>query len=130
METSRQVRLALQAMAYNSSNDLGSFNNLASMGVFNMITTVIFMVIALCIGIVWGRAAEGAKRDRGEVTPFSLDQAQRQGYLRARINVDPTKMLTMDEMLLALHRQEGLLGAINDNYHDLHIMAKKYGAEK
>lgn len=94
-----------------------------------MIGTIIVMVIVLCIGIFWGRAVEAAKRDSGQHSSFSLDRAQQQGYLRARMKIDPNKMLTMDEMLLALHRQEGLLGAINDNFNDLHLMAKKYGAQ-
>jgi hypothetical protein len=92
--------------------------------------TVFLIVMTALVAFIIGRAVEGAKRDSGRTTAFTLDQAQQQGYLRARMKVDPDKMLTMDEMLLALHRQEGLLGAINDNYHDLHLMAKKYGAEE
>lgn len=92
--------------------------------------TIFLIVLTAVIAFVMGRAAEGAKRDSGKPTAFTLDHAQKQGYLRARMSIDPDKMLTMDEMLLALHRQEGLLGAINDNYHDLHNMAKKYGAQE
>lgn len=94
-----------------------------------MIAYLITAVVALCIGIVWGRAVEAAKRDSGKHTAFNLDAAQKQGYLRARMSVDPDKTLTLDETLLALHRLEGLLGACNDNFHDLHQVVKKYGAQ-
>lgn len=92
--------------------------------------TIALVIIVGILAFIMGRAAEGAKRDSGKPTSFTLDHAQQQGYLRARMKIDPDKTMTMDEMLLALHRQEGLLGAINDNYHDLHRMAKKYGTEE
>lgn len=76
-------------------------------------------IIAVVLAFIMGRAAEGAKRDAGKPTAFTLDQAQKQGYLRARMSIDPNKMLTLDETLLALHRLEGLLGACNDNFYDL-----------
>lgn len=118
-------------MVYNNSNDLGRITGLATMGVFSsMIETIILTVVALGVGIVWGRAVEGAKRDSNQPTAFSLDAAQKQGYMRARLSVDPSKMLTMDEMLLALHRIEGTIGAVNDNFSDLQLLAKKYGAEE
>lgn len=110
-----------------SYNDLGGFISLAYMGVFCM--TVILVITVALVAYVIGRAVEGAKRDQGKHTAFNLDNAQKQGYLRARINIDPTKTLTLDETLLALHRLEGLVGAINDNFYDLHKTVKKYGAE-
>lgn len=128
MENCRPLRLAQQAMVYGSTNDMGSSNSLAGMGVCKM--TALLIIVVAVLAFVIGRAAEGAKRDSGKHSAFTLDTAQKQGYLRGRISIDPDKMLTMDEMLLALHRQEGLLNAVNDNFGDLHRMAKKYGAER
>lgn len=91
--------------------------------------TFLLVVGVLIIGIVCGRAVEGAKRDAGKPTSFTLDLATQQGYDRARLRIDPNKLMSMDEMLLALHRQEGMLGAINDNFSDLHRQAKKYGTD-
>lgn len=91
--------------------------------------TVFFIVLTAIVAYIIGRAAEGAKRDQGKPTAFTLDAAQKQGYLRARMTIDPSKTLTLDETLLALHRLDGLVGAVNDNFYDLHKTVKKYGAE-
>lgn len=127
METSGQVRLAQQVLANSSYYYLGSLDSLALMGVLCM--TVFLLVLTAIVAFIMGRAAEGAKRDAGKPTAFTLDQAQKQGYLRARMSIDPNKTLTLDETLLVLHRLEGLVGAVNDNFYDLHKTVKKYGAE-
>lgn len=91
--------------------------------------TVFLIIVIAILAFIMGRAAEGAKRDQGKPTAFNLDAAQKQGYLRARMTIDPSRTLTLDETLLALHRLEGLVGAVNDNFYDLHKTVKKYGAE-
>lgn len=91
--------------------------------------TVFLIIVISLLAFIIGRAVEGAKRDSGRQTAFTLDHAKQQGYLRGRMSIDPDKMLTLDETLLALHRLEGLVGAVNDNFYDLHKTVKKYGAE-
>lgn len=54
-----------------------------------------------------------------------LENAYNEGYGRGRLGpFGPS----LDDLNLALHRQEGLVGAINDNYHDLKQAAKKMAA--
>lgn len=53
------------------------------------------------------------------------ETAYNEGYGRGRLApFGPS----LDDLNLALHRQEGLVGAINDNYHDLKQAAKKMAA--
>lgn len=54
------------------------------------------------------------------------ENAYNEGYARGRLGpFGPS----LEDLNLAMHRQEGLLGAINDNYHDLQLAAKKMNGD-
>jgi len=90
------------------------------------VITFILLIAALVTGIFWGRIVEASKRSNNKPTAFRTDLEDRQGYMRGRLNIDLQKVMTLDEILLALHRTEGTLGAINDNFSDLTLQVKKY----
>lgn len=50
------------------------------------------------------------------------------GYAHGRLKINVHRP-NLEDLNLALHRQEGLLGAVRDNYDDLHLMAKKLNGE-
>lgn len=49
-----------------------------------------------------------------------------QGYMRGRQKVFGP---SLEDLNLALHRQEGLLGAVRDNFYDLQQAAKKMNGD-
>lgn len=85
---------------------------------------IILIVVALCFGILTGRAYEIGKR----ITERNEELAKREGYGRGRMRIP--EYASLQEVELALWRQEGLLGALRDNYYDLNRSVGRYGIEK
>ena len=56
------------------------------------------------------------------------DQQNEQGYYSARVQL-PSTGATIEDINLALHRIEGVAGAVNDTLHDLKQEAKKLNGE-
>lgn len=92
-----------------------------------METLIIFIGIGL---IFWLGIAVGAAGSR---PPVRVDyegqhnKANNEGYYRARLTIKPG--MTLDELVLVLHRNEGLLQGIRDNVTDVKAIVKTYGAQ-
>lgn len=54
-----------------------------------------------------------------------LERVKKFGYNMARFKVGPG----LDDVLLALHRQEGIMGAVRDNMDDIKLRVKSFDSE-
>jgi hypothetical protein len=85
----------------------------------------IFLLLALiALAFAFGRASKPT------VVHWTREgqheNAYNEGYVRGRLGpFGPS----LDDLNLALHRQEGLLGAVNDNFNDLQLAAKKMNGD-
>jgi hypothetical protein len=82
----------------------------------------------ILIGLVILAYAIGrASKPTHNVQLFSkkLEFVERQGYRLARFKVGPG----LDDVLLALHRQEGIMQAVKDNSDDIKERVNDFGAQ-
>lgn len=86
------------------------------MGAFTLIAIVI---LAFAIG--------RASKPRQNIIAFEakLERVKRFGYNMARFKVGPG----LDDVLLALHRQEGIMGAVRDNMDEINMRVKSFGEQ-
>lgn len=91
----------------------------------DVVLIIIGLIVAVWVGINIGA---GAKRPPVRVDyDGQYNQANSEGYNRARLLIKPG--MTLDELVLVLHRQEGLLQGIRDNVTDVKAVVKTYGAQ-
>lgn len=83
--------------------------------------------LLIFIGFVLAFALGRSSKPTHSVRLFNahLEASERAGYRFARIKVGPG----LDDVLLALHRQEGMLTAIRDNAADIKEVVNNFGAQ-
>lgn len=84
----------------------------------------ILVIVLLILAFAFGRASKPT------VVHWTREgqheNMYEQGYMRGRQKAFGP---SLEDLNLALHRQEGLLGAIRDNYDDIKLAAKKLNGE-
>lgn len=85
---------------------------------------ILALLILLALAFAVGRASKPMVRVY--TREGQQESAYDEGYLRGRQKVYAP---SLEDLNLALHRQEGLLGAVRDNYYDLQQAAKKMNGD-
>lgn len=88
----------------------------------------VWLVIALIVLAYLAGLANAATTRNIKYVPVERDELNEKytqaGYYQARTKLPATGM-TIEDLNLAIHRTEGILGAVNDNMHELKQEAKK-----
>lgn len=85
--------------------------------------TVFLIIAGLILAFALGRSSKPTQTVK--FFNAQLEANEKAGYRFARIKVGPG----LDDVLLALHRQEGMLGAIRDNADDIRQAVNNFGAQ-
>lgn len=82
------------------------------------------IILIFVVGIIVGRITKVKVRLIGVDKQELYDRMEQRGYDSARIGL-PAAGVTIEDLNLATHRLEGVVGAVNDTLHDFKQEAKK-----
>lgn len=83
----------------------------------------LLILLAIILAFAMGRASKPSHNIR--LFNAQLEATEKTGYRLARIRVGPG----LDDVLLALHRIEGMQGAMRDNMDDVKQRVNDFGAQ-